>query len=107
MSAFSVKGSLAALIAAAALAACGTTTPAGHPAVRHHDPVTTPAAAPHPTPSATQSASPMPTTPAATNPPAPVQTTPPPQTMNPIPQNNGGDHDADNNGGPSDGDGNI
>ena len=24
-----------------------------------------------------------------------------------IPQNNGGDHDADNNGGPSDGDGNI
>jgi hypothetical protein len=36
-----------------------------------------------------------------------VQTTPPPQTMNPIPQNNGGDHDADNNGGPSDGDGNI
>jgi hypothetical protein len=34
-----------------------------------------------------------------------VQTTPP-QT-NPIPQNNGGDHDADNNGGPSDGDGII
>jgi len=24
-----------------------------------------------------------------------------------IPQNNGGDHDADNNGGPSDGDGNV
>jgi hypothetical protein len=24
-----------------------------------------------------------------------------------IPQNNGGDHDADNNGGPSDGDGNL
>ena len=24
-----------------------------------------------------------------------------------IPQNNGGDHDADNNGGPSDGDGRI
>jgi len=27
--------------------------------------------------------------------------------MNPIPQGNGGDQDADNNGGPSDGDGNI
>jgi hypothetical protein len=34
-----------------------------------------------------------------------VQTTPP--QANPIPQNNGGDHDADNNGGPSDGDGSI
>jgi predicted lipoprotein with Yx(FWY)xxD motif len=31
--------------------------------------------------------------------------TPPP--ANPIPQNNGGDGDADNNGGPSDGDGNV
>jgi predicted lipoprotein with Yx(FWY)xxD motif len=30
-----------------------------------------------------------------------------PQAVNPIPQHNGGDHDADNNGGPSDGDGNI
>ena len=29
------------------------------------------------------------------------------QTANPIPQGNGGDHDADNNGGPSDGDGNV
>src|SRR5512133_4167673 len=28
------------------------------------------------------------------------------QAANPIPQHNGGDHDADNNGGPSDGDGN-
>jgi hypothetical protein len=36
---------------------------------------------------------------------APAQ--PPAQTANPIPQGNGGDHDADNNGGPSDGDGNI
>jgi len=27
--------------------------------------------------------------------------------MNPIAQNDGGDHDADNNGGPIDGDGNI
>ena len=32
---------------------------------------------------------------------------PPAQPTNPIPQNNGGDHDADNNGGPSDGDGDI
>jgi hypothetical protein len=40
---------------------------------------------------------------------APVVTAPPapPASMNPIPQDNGGDHDADNNGGPSDGDGNI
>jgi predicted lipoprotein with Yx(FWY)xxD motif len=30
-----------------------------------------------------------------------------PKAANPIPQHNGGDHDADNNGGPSDGDGNI
>ena len=28
-------------------------------------------------------------------------------TASPIPQGNGGDHDADNNGGPSDGDGNV
>jgi hypothetical protein len=33
--------------------------------------------------------------------------TPPAQPVNPIPQGNGGDQDADNNGGPSDGDGNI
>ena len=45
------------------------------------------------------------TTPAA--PPATAPATAPAQTANPIPQNNGGDHDADNNGGPSDGDGNI
>jgi hypothetical protein len=31
----------------------------------------------------------------------------PPAPANGIPQNNGGDGDADNNGGPSDGDGNI
>jgi hypothetical protein len=40
------------------------------------------------------------------------QPAPPPASQsaappNPIPQGNGGDHDADNNGGPSDGDGNI
>jgi hypothetical protein len=101
MSALSVKGSLAALIAVAALAACGT-SPANHPATKHHAVVTTPAP-----PLATHTAQVAPPTPAATTPPAPapVQTTPP-QT-NPIPQNNGGDHDADNNGGPSDGDGLI
>ena len=60
-----------------------------------------------------------PTTPAARHhrhhhhrPAAPIVTTPlappaPPPSMNPIPQDNGGDHDADNNGGPIDGDGNI
>jgi predicted lipoprotein with Yx(FWY)xxD motif len=31
----------------------------------------------------------------------------PAHAANPIPQGNGGDHDADNNGGPSDGDGNM
>ena len=65
-------------------------------------------AAPASTPSGSSSQHHMPrrahaavTTPAA--PPA----TAPAQTANPIPQGNGGDHDADNNGGPSDGDGNI
>ena len=43
---------------------------------------------------------------AVTTPAAPPATAPA-QTANPIPQGNGGDHDADNNGGPSDGDGNI
>jgi hypothetical protein len=41
------------------------------------------------------------TVPTVTAPPAP------PVTMLAIPQDNGGDHDADNNGGPIDGDGNI
>jgi hypothetical protein len=43
---------------------------------------------------------------AVTTPAAPPATAPA-QTADPIPQGNGGDHDADNNGGPSDGDGNI
>jgi hypothetical protein len=34
-------------------------------------------------------------------------TAPAPPPMNPIPQGNSGDHDADNNGGPIDGDGNV
>jgi hypothetical protein len=44
------------------------------------------------------------TVPAVTASPAPPA---PPTSMNPIPQGNGGDHDADNNGGPIDGDGAI
>jgi hypothetical protein len=42
----------------------------------------------------------------ATAPAVTIPPTPPP-SVNPIPQGNGGDQDADNNGGPSDGDGNI
>lgn len=43
---------------------------------------------------------------------SPPHTTPPPHSSpapspTGIPQNNGGDHDADNNGGPSDGDGDV
>ena len=38
------------------------------------------------------------------SPPAAPKPAPP---SNPIPQNNGGDHDSDNNGGPSDGDGGV
>jgi len=45
--------------------------------------------------------------PAAVSTPAAPPATAPAQTANPIPQGNGGDHDADNNGGPSDGDGNL
>jgi predicted aminopeptidase len=44
------------------------------------------------------------TVPTVTAPAAPAA---PPASMNPIPQGNGGDHDADNNGGPVDGDGAI
>ena len=44
---------------------------------------------------------------AAVSTPAAPPATAPAQPANPIPQDNGGDHDADNNGGPSDGDGNL
>jgi outer membrane protein assembly factor BamB len=41
-------------------------------------------------------------------PPAPAAPKPQPKPKsNPIPQNNGGDHDSDNNGGPDDGDGGV
>jgi predicted lipoprotein with Yx(FWY)xxD motif len=65
-------------------------------------------AAPVPTPSGSSSRhhSAPPSHAAVTTPAAPPAMTPT-QTVNPIPQDNGGDHDADNNGGPSDGDGNI
>ena len=65
-------------------------------------------AAPAPTPSGSSSRhhSAPPSHAAVTTPAAPPAMAPV-QTANPIPQDNGGDHDADNNGGPSDGDGNI
>jgi predicted lipoprotein with Yx(FWY)xxD motif len=65
-------------------------------------------AAPAPTPSGSSSRhhSAPPSHAAVTTPAAPPAMAPA-QTANPIPQDNGGDHDADNNGGPSDGDGNI
>ena len=52
-----------------------------------------PAATPTPTPSATPTPTPS--------------ATPTPTPSNGIPQNNGGDGDADNNGGPDDGDGGV
>jgi predicted lipoprotein with Yx(FWY)xxD motif len=51
-------------------------------------------------------AAPKPTPPPAAKP-APPVAKPAPPASNGIPQNNGGDGDADNNGGPSDGDGNV
>jgi hypothetical protein len=62
---------------------------------------------PPPPPATTQAPSPA----TQTQPPPATTTTssppPPPPTSSGIPQNNGGDGDADNNGGPSDGDGNV
>jgi hypothetical protein len=92
-----------------AVAGCAS---AAHSSAVHHKPGT-------PAPAVTpQAAAPL-ATPAAAHParhhrrrhdhPAapPAAITPPPPPMNPIPQGNGGDQDADNNGGPTDGDGNI
>ena len=56
--------------------------------------------APAPAPAAPPAPAPAPAAP-----PAP-QASPPPQDPG-VPQNNGGDHDADNNGGPDDGDGGV
>jgi predicted lipoprotein with Yx(FWY)xxD motif len=74
------------------------------------DQISTPAPSPTTTPPST-----TPPPPSTTTPPPPATTPPPPTTTPPrsattnngIPQDNGGDHDADNNGGPSDGDGNL
>jgi predicted lipoprotein with Yx(FWY)xxD motif len=90
-----------------------STTPPGSPTTSG-----SPASTVAPTPAARQPASTTPPSTPPTNPPAtttpptspPATTTPPtspPATTTPctIPQNNGGDHDADNNGGPDDGDG--
>jgi predicted lipoprotein with Yx(FWY)xxD motif len=71
----------------------GSATTSSHPAA----PTAPPAAKPQPAP--------KPTPPPAAKPAPPVAKPAPP--ANGIPQNNGGDGDADNNGGPSDGDGNV
>jgi predicted lipoprotein with Yx(FWY)xxD motif len=55
-------------------------------------------------PAAPKKAAPPAAPPAPKPSPAPKK---PPAASNGIPQNNGGDHDADNNGGPDDGDGGI
>ena len=91
---------LLALPAAAALAvtlaACGEGSSPHHAAPK---PASVTHSHAHSTPPSTTPAAPPASTPAA--PPATAH------TVNPIPQGNGGDHDADNNGGPSDGDGNL
>lgn len=96
------------------LGACGGASaahPKSTPAVAHRSiPTSTPRPAPTrpPIPTATlrPTAAPPPTfTPVPLPPTPPVA--PPPLPSNGIPQNNGGDGDADNNGGPTDGDGNI
>ena len=73
-------------VATIVLAACGSSSSAGSSHQQSHPPTHAPTTAP------------------AQN---PAPTTAPVQSVNPIPQGNGGDSDADNNGGPSDGDGNI
>lgn len=102
----------------AVLAAGCSAASAHHPLARAHTPVPPTAVASH---SAAPAQPQMARKPSARHyhprhrlhpppPPAPPAMTPPPApppTMNPIPQGNGGDQDADNNGGPSDGDGNI
>jgi hypothetical protein len=102
----------AAAVLAVTLAACGSSgSSSTHPA------------SPKPTSAAPSHARSAPPSVPVTTPPPPATTPPPPattpaapaappatapaHTANPIPQGNGGDHDADNNGGPSDGDGNI
>ena len=102
---------------AVTLAACGSSGgPSAHPAA----PKPAGVAHGHAPSASAHAAAPAPSKPAgaahhhAHSAPPPAAATPPPappasptHAANPIPQGNGGDHDADNNGGPSDGDGNI
>jgi predicted lipoprotein with Yx(FWY)xxD motif len=75
--------------------------PSGHGGVSPSSRPPAPAAPrPAPTPA------PKPASPPAAKPAPPAAKAAPPAS-NGIPQNNGGDGDADNNGGPSDGDGNV
>jgi predicted lipoprotein with Yx(FWY)xxD motif len=76
----------------------GGVSSSSHPAT----PAAPPAAKPQPAPKP----APQPTPPPAAKP-APPAAKPAPPVSNGIPQNNGGDGDADNNGGPSDGDGSV
>jgi hypothetical protein len=108
-------------LAALVLAACGgygssSTTPAGASAPRygpHAGTAPKPVSArPAPTPAAgaaPHEGSSAPTTRAAETKPAPAggEARMAEGETGAIPQNNGGDQDADNNGGPSDGDGNV
>jgi hypothetical protein len=76
------------------LAACGSSKATNTPAQNH-------------APTAGGAATTVARTPASVQPGGTARTTSLPAATTPctIPQNNGGDHDADNNGGPSDGDG--
>jgi predicted lipoprotein with Yx(FWY)xxD motif len=84
--------------------------PTGHRSGSASPKPAAPAPAPQPAPPPAAKPAPQPAPPPAARP-AP-KAVPPPAAKpappaNPIPQNGGGDGDADNNGGPSDGDGNI
>jgi len=63
--------------------------------------------APAPAPKATPAPAPPPAAQAPAPAPAPAPKASPPPSNNGIPQNGGGDGDADNNGGPDDGDGGV
>jgi predicted lipoprotein with Yx(FWY)xxD motif len=76
--------------------------PSGHGGVSSASPPAAPSVPPQPAPKS----APKPAPPRAAKP-APPAAKPAPPASNGIPQNGGGDGDADNNGGPSDGDGNV
>jgi predicted lipoprotein with Yx(FWY)xxD motif len=86
--------------------------PSGHDvssSSRPAAPATPPAAKPQPAPKPAPQPAPKPASKPAppVAKPAPPAAKPAPPASSGIPQNNGGDGDADNNGGPSDGDGNV